>query len=397
MGDGLGTITMNDMQTRHRFESLDAIRGICACMVALYHFHTMGWINNAPLIQHAALFVDFFFVLSGFVIAVSYGDKLAQGYSTIKFLGLRLGRVYPLHFAALLLLVATEVAFAVLAPHIADRAPFAGENSPVDILYNLGLIQIFVGDPLSWNMPSWSIAAEFWTYVAFALLWRLAGRRAWLATIPIAVIGLGLLAIFPVQHLVVFQAWSVVRCLVGFSLGVLAYEIYRRAPVSLNESASTALEVGVTITLAVFVSYAHGLLMLATPVLFMGAVLVFAAQRGLLSQMLLWRPLQFVGELSYSIYMLHYFVQLRMVNALSLIERLLHHRVALIAHNAGRNEVGLSPTFGDAMSLAMLAVVVMFAWAGFNWIDRPGRLWSRRILNGRPKPALATEREAPAF
>ena len=65
----------------HRYAALDALRGICATMVVLYHIRPTGWLTANPLATHAWLFVDFFFVLSGFVIAASYRGRLSEGFS----------------------------------------------------------------------------------------------------------------------------------------------------------------------------------------------------------------------------------------------------------------------------------------------------------------------------
>jgi peptidoglycan/LPS O-acetylase OafA/YrhL len=59
-----------------RFENLDALRGTCALLVALFHLPANGLLASNALVRHAYLFVDYFFVLSGFVIAFSYGDRL---------------------------------------------------------------------------------------------------------------------------------------------------------------------------------------------------------------------------------------------------------------------------------------------------------------------------------
>jgi len=55
------------------------------------------------------MFVDFFFVLSGFVIYASYGKRLRDGYGLARFMGLRFGRVYPAYFAALVLFFVFEM------------------------------------------------------------------------------------------------------------------------------------------------------------------------------------------------------------------------------------------------------------------------------------------------
>lgn len=54
------------------FIALDSWRGICALMLAVYHFPINGWMDTNGLISNSKMFVDFFFVLSGFVIAANY-------------------------------------------------------------------------------------------------------------------------------------------------------------------------------------------------------------------------------------------------------------------------------------------------------------------------------------
>jgi hypothetical protein len=60
-----------------RFLALDSMRGLCAIIVAIYHFSSASYIGEVPFIKNGLLFVDFFFVLSGFVIAASY-EKAAH-------------------------------------------------------------------------------------------------------------------------------------------------------------------------------------------------------------------------------------------------------------------------------------------------------------------------------
>src|SRR5216683_6021851 len=84
------------------FIALDSLRGICASIVAFFHVDGDAFIKTIPVVANGFLFVDFFFVLSGFVIAASYGRKIVDGYSIGKFMFLRLGRLYPLHAFMLL-------------------------------------------------------------------------------------------------------------------------------------------------------------------------------------------------------------------------------------------------------------------------------------------------------
>src|SRR5437762_9602227 len=82
-----------------RFVVLDSWRGIAACLVALFHLDAYSHLYGVPFLRNSWLFVDFFFVLSGFVIAANYQQRLLEGFGVGRFLLLRLGRLYPLHFA----------------------------------------------------------------------------------------------------------------------------------------------------------------------------------------------------------------------------------------------------------------------------------------------------------
>ncbi|RUT82360.1 acyltransferase, partial [Mesorhizobium sp. M7A.T.Ca.US.000.02.1.1] len=93
-----------------RFLVLDSWRGICALLVALFHFPTASTISQSAFIGSSYLFVDFFFVLSGFVIASSYGDRLNQPEQVARFALVRFGRIYPLH----LLMLAAFAGFELL-------------------------------------------------------------------------------------------------------------------------------------------------------------------------------------------------------------------------------------------------------------------------------------------
>src|SRR5690348_13363894 len=92
-----------------RFRALDAWRGICALLVAAFHFPSPGAIHTSQVVQHAYRFVDFFFVLSGFVIAHAYRRSLENG-ELLPFMVRRIGRLWPLHAATLAALIVIAVA-----------------------------------------------------------------------------------------------------------------------------------------------------------------------------------------------------------------------------------------------------------------------------------------------
>jgi len=148
------------------FTVLDSFRGICACIVALSHFNANSFINGSTLLDRGSPYVDFFFVLSGFIIFANYEDKLKQGTQIRDFIWLRLGRLYPLHFAVLLAFILVDVLQIVFDfGQSAVYAPFSAPGeTPQAILAMLFLAHsLGLTDILAFNGPSWSISVEFYT------------------------------------------------------------------------------------------------------------------------------------------------------------------------------------------------------------------------------------------
>src|SRR3954453_14099780 len=98
---------MAPLLEKRLFHSLDAARGVAAIAVVVYHSHLLF---GAQWFQSGFLAVDFFFGLSGFVIAHAYGSRLTTGRMTTReFMRARFIRLYPLYLLALALIVLTLV------------------------------------------------------------------------------------------------------------------------------------------------------------------------------------------------------------------------------------------------------------------------------------------------
>ncbi|WP_010218829.1 acyltransferase family protein [Sphingomonas sp. PAMC 26621] len=391
-----------DTRSPHRYLVLDSMRGICACIIVLLHLSTQGYISNSQFVRNGFLFVDFFFVLSGFVIAASYGSRLSKGFSPVAFMALRLGRVYPMHLVMLALFLAFEIAFAVSSTQFAGRAPFSEVYGPGLLVANLALVQIFFGpDRTSWNAPSWSIAAEVWTYLVFAMIFRLAGR--WLVPIcaAIAVASCLYLAMLTDRYLEVFHNGAFARCLYGFSLGVIAYAVQQRIRSSASQKGSQGLwtlgEAAMVVAVIAAVTFSGpSVSSLAIPPLFLLVILLFAQENGRLSYILTRKPFVFVGTLSYSIYMIHSFLELRFVNVISAVGRIIHR--PLVVSVSGHNEIGFGPLFGDAMSLLMLAITIACAILSYRWIEQKMNDRTRKWVASRFHTGVrASEDAAPTF
>jgi peptidoglycan/LPS O-acetylase OafA/YrhL len=153
-----------------RFESLDGLRGIAAIGVVLFHVRWSNHVTETHFIREGYLFVDLFFILSGFIIARAYCDQIRTGQQAVRFLILRFSRIYPLHIAVLFIFFLLEVA-KLFAAHFGLKGvtPFQGSTSGWAAISNLFLVEslTFSGSP-TWNVPSWSISCEAVAYVVFA-------------------------------------------------------------------------------------------------------------------------------------------------------------------------------------------------------------------------------------
>src|SRR4051812_13418414 len=321
----------------HRFAVLDSWRGIAACLVALFHLDAYSHLYDLPFLRNAWLFVDFFFVLSGFIIAATYQRRLLEGYSMGRFLVLRLGRLYPLHLTMLVLFMAFELMKVVARTWMSGDGSFnsvspliSETQGPSTIVANLFLAQsLHLFDFLTWNHPSWSISTEFYTYVIFAVCLLALRKHARVALAAALVGGPVLIAVLCDDYMDTNYDWGIIRCLYGFAAGVMVWHLYKNVDKYrgwLSSTVASIVEWGALGLAAVFVSLADNttVLSIAAPLVFALVVLVFAFESGSVSGMLSARPLLFLGTVSYSIYMTHVFVAQRLFDAVNVFSRISH-------------------------------------------------------------------------
>lgn len=377
-----------------RFEVLDSWRGICALLVATFHLHVMSHVFETTLVRSSWMFVDFFFVLSGFVIMTAYGGgRLRSGSDAWRFLLRRLGRLWPLHIAMLGVLLAFEILKAVLAggfgtqflrPAFDDHASLPALVPNILLVHSLGLFRWE-----AWNTPSWSISTEFYTYVLFALTAVAAGRRFLSAAAALlAVLCALVLVVLPERHLATALDFGIFRCAYGFMLGCLASRLAHRLagwPGFGLWSEIAALAAVLLILHTGFTAWN-----VLVPLVFALAIVVFAQECGQVSRLLKAAPFLSLGRISYSIYMVH--VPLLLVG-FERFQRFVFARMggAVIPYtdrNGDTFPVLEGPLLlGDAMILAYLALVVTLAHLTYRYIEDP---WRKRFAIWTSPPVRST-------
>lgn len=304
------------------FHKLESLRGVAACLVVLFHSPFAFYDRSTAFVAGCYLFVDFFFILSGFVMAHAYGERIGNGLGFGNYIALRLGRLYPLHlFMLLVWLPFILVKQYLYLQGFGGRDQFVENDAGAFIANLLLLHSTGVTDALSWNQPSWSISAEFIAYLTFYALACTLDRRARLR-VPV-LIALG-------SYAVLFALWrrnfddftyylGCVRCLGAFYLGVLMYRIRPAVARWRAGRARNALEPLAALALAAGVAFAADsrALLALTLLAFCLALLVFASeQSGWLGRRLQGGVLRRLGLWSYSIYMVHKLILVAVSNVL---------------------------------------------------------------------------------
>jgi peptidoglycan/LPS O-acetylase OafA/YrhL len=303
------------MNAQPTIRSFEGARGLAALMVALFHFG----LGEPAIVRIPAgyLFVDLFFVLSGFLICATYAQRLAAPGGLPLFLVRRIGRLLPLLVVATLAYV-TVLDAGLLAQRLFEPgkpAPPLMLPTPKELLailtmtHSLGLF-----DHVILNYASWSISTEFYAYLAFALLCLLLRGRARLLAFAATALAAWLVSVWASVRLRHCLSWGGCldltfdfgywRCIAGFFLGALFSQMRPRAP----PWGMPGWPQGVTLAalLAMFLlARRWPALGLAAPLLFGLLLLSIRGDRGPLAALLGRPALQVLGRHSYSVYLMH--------------------------------------------------------------------------------------------
>ncbi|MET0370480.1 MAG: acyltransferase [Sphingobium sp.] len=342
--------------------SLTSARGLAAWLVVLYHLRlSMPWLPE-PLLMMAAkgyLAVDFFFLLSGFVIYLSaHRPLLREGASAVPgFLGRRFARIYPLYA----FILAGTIGFAALLVFTGrDHGGYPWAELPLHIamMQNWGLT-----GALSWNHPAWSISAEFAAYLLFPILVLCTPisrtRRPNLLAAMIVLIAILFFWLRLDGQVTLGQDISrhgLVRCLVEFSCGALLCAFWLRGPDCDRRSLLLSLG-GVALFWGLWAG-GWGSEIWAFPAGAACLILALAHASGIAHNPLHWRGLVYLGEISYATYLAHFMLWIGF-------------KILFVADPAN---VGPPAVAAFLLLLFLLSVLL------HHGIERPGRVWLSRPL-----------------
>jgi len=350
---------------RHRLGGLDALRGLAAICVAIWHWHNFfvtpstGWMQEPTsalpfysllgvVYANGDWAVDLFFTISGFVFFYLYAKPIAADkVSAGQFAMWRISRLYPLHFCTLMLVAVLQMCYL----HANGRFFVYQTNDPGHFAAQFVFASSWWPGDFSFNGPIWSVSIEALLYVSLFILAR-GGRTGPITCLAAVAVGCVAFYLHPLLG----------RGIVSFYLGGATFLAFE-APTARN---LCAVSVASALTLAARWPV-HGLLHAATIAAGFPLLVCMAAANNVRAQWL--------GQISYSSYLLHFPLQLAIVTA--------------AAYGAPRPDFSDSTTF-----IAFFLLLVLLSLASFRFLETPAQNWLRHrfVTYREPKPIKASAR-----
>ncbi|HVB02583.1 MAG TPA: acyltransferase [Chitinophagaceae bacterium] len=288
-------------------------------------------------------------------------------------------RIYPLYLITLL--------FLIIFFYLTGLPWGAPYNTVHAIWTNLLLIQsLHVQKNLTWNIPAWSISTEWYTYVIFPfLLFLFLGRKTIRLLLYILVILTGYWfltnRLTQTQTLDTTFDFGYLRCVLGFFTGVILYALYDRMKESSRfRGNGWFLTAGILTFLLLYTGVSDLLIVGAM------ACMVFAASLNAsrLSQVLSWKPLQVLGDISYSIYLW----QIGLFSIILLVIRGQHIPYQGMFHTDALH-IGILGKW--IVSISFNFILILISLASYRWLEKPARDYLNRkwIHHQAVTPSLA--------
>jgi peptidoglycan/LPS O-acetylase OafA/YrhL len=381
---------------------LTGIRLVAAVWVLLYHsqgpLDAIGVLSIPVLpdfIRVGRLGVDLFFALSGFILAHTYLSSLGERLKvdkSVKFLWLRLARIYPVHLVMLLVAGFAVFAQSIVTGEELDRSWL----NPWDFIKNLLLIQEWGSDPQrGWNFVAWSLSMEWLAYLIFPfmalVLWRMHKHLPtwalclfWIMSLtPLVIYGLGSSDPYYTEN------WgSTYRVLTAFTAGAISYLIVDRLRDS--DRAAAVCDVlafvlpAIVVAASVFLAWLPAAVSPITstdpdaeplpplfhltlvPVLIAWIGVLALSRRGM-ANLLATKIMVFGGFISYSLYMTHL--------------------VWFGLWRAGMKALGIESGPLYALSVVfLLGMSFVIAYVMWRLVEEPARIRMRTWIGIRPTP-----------
>jgi peptidoglycan/LPS O-acetylase OafA/YrhL len=366
--------------------NLTPLRGLAALLVAVFHFE-MAIARFVPAAQtmffeKCYLMVDLFFIMSGFIMVHVYGTDFRLSITKLalrKFLVARFARTYPLHFFSTALLILLVIAFSPVGtyPNLMEF--------PASIPTNIFLLQsYYIHRIYTWNIPSWSISAEWAAYACFPIFALFISKKKLLSVLILSILVVtSYISIMyllprknpfnpaiPVPHNInSTYDYGFLRGIAGFTMGMLIYLVYQLPGCKrIFQKDWPAVLCFLILVMAMHLAVSDAFCVLLFAIL----VICFASNNKQVHFVCNNRVLQYLGNISYSIYLMQIFLQEPFSKGLRL--------PGTTGYGRGKQNIALGS--GLLYCIVYLLLLVTIASITYYLIEQPCRKFINRKWQG---------------
>lgn len=295
-----------------KIKKLDGLRGIFCLMVVFYHLGSKNIpssLYNSFILRQSNIFVDFFFVLSGFVISLNYHYLITNTKSFFDFIKKRFIRLYPLLFYTTILYLTFNLVGKYVMPDLINstRSTSTYFLMTLDTLLFTNSTPI-LGPGLGMNYPSWSISSEMISYCVFGLisLFFIGKKKDWAI---LAIIMISIVFFYQTNEYFTTGRLGFIRGLICFNLG---YFIFRFSKFDFNIRNEMEFIIPIVVILLMYFLNQQNDVeinlvgLMFVPITFTLSIFILLRTNGLFSNILETKPMQFLGKISYSVYLNHH-------------------------------------------------------------------------------------------
>jgi peptidoglycan/LPS O-acetylase OafA/YrhL len=355
--------------------SLTPMRGIAAILVVIFHFEIVLVLflprDTSRFFSKCYLMVDLFFIMSGFIIYHVYGELFKYNIHTKsfnKYIRARLARVYPLHIFTLILTI-----ILVVSAHFKWDEFFNLRAIPTHMLMlqSMGLHSIY-----TWNVPAWSISAEFAAYIIFPLFAFVLYRYKIVTPVVISALIIFIYCLLAFKlgkangttgqyNLDVTYDYGYLRGIAGFLAGGMIYQFYLKK-IFYFLKADFIL---VILFVLLFACLHFGVTDLVFIPIFLLLVLSAAYNTGRVKRFLGNHFLQWLGDISYSVYLMQFPLMLLVIALLP------HFGISW----SGPYSLHLPYWQAALCCILFLAALIGISAVSYQYIERP----LRNLINSK--------------
>lgn len=287
-----------------KIKSIESLRGFAALVVAIYHFPSTSFLY----LKYGYLGVNFFFVLSGFIITYVYFSKINSIKDLYLFQKKRFFRVYPVHFLMIFVVLLIQILKYFVIEY--TELPYGGKAfgdwyTLKDFILNIFLLQsIFdYGYWLSWNGVAWSISTEFYTYIIFGFILLFSKNNK----IILFIILLGYLISYFVFNDQLDSLFNAVflQCIFSFFCGSITFLIYLIIikKIRLNDIFFLIILLSILVYTKIFFVNKIPNLNIIFSILILSVLIL--EEKSTILKILNYKYFVLLGTVSYSFYMIH--------------------------------------------------------------------------------------------